>query len=237
MKTTTALATIAGTKLAIHLGSFVTHTWILAPITAPWLLGFGHPQSVALTFDDGPDPISTPLVLDALEANGVQATFFLLGEMIDRQPQLAREIVERGHEVGTHGYWHKNHLFRSSRSVRYDLARALDATERATGVHPAWYRPPYGVVTRADLAAAHAHGLRIVLWGTWGRDWRRQATSVSVMAELRSRFRPGVTILLHDSDYTSYPGSFQATLKALPQLVDLVNSQQLGFSVLSGHGI
>ncbi len=237
MRTTTAVATIAGIKLALHAGSSLAHSWMLAPVTAPWILGTGSPESVALTFDDGPDPISTPLILDALEANGVRATFFLLGEMIDRQPQLAREIIQRGHEIGTHGYWHKNHLVCSSRSLRYDLARAIEATHRATGHQPTWYRPPYGIVTRADLVNVHSHGLRIVLWGTWGRDWRRRATSVSVMADIRARFRPGVTILLHDSDCTSYPGSFQSTLKAIPPLVDLVNSSQLHFSVLSDHGV
>jgi peptidoglycan/xylan/chitin deacetylase (PgdA/CDA1 family) len=157
--------------------------------------------------------------------------------MVDRQPELTRELVERGHEVGTHGYWHKNHLLRSSRSVRYDLARAIGSIETATGSRPTWYRPPYGVITRADIVAAHTEGLRLVLWGTWGRDWRRQASSASVMADLRSRFRPGVTILLHDSDCTSYPGSFHATLGALPQLIDLVNSQNLRFATLSKHGI
>lgn len=237
MKVSTAVAAAAGAKLAIHFGSFLTHTWMLAPVSAPWLLGSGNPGSVALTFDDGPDPISTPLILDTLEANQVKATFFALGEMVDRQPGLAREVVERGHELGTHGYWHKNHLLRSSRSVRYDLARAIASIEAATGTRPTWYRPPYGVITRADLVAAHSEGLRLVLWGTWGRDWRRGASSTSVMADLRSRFRPGVTILLHDSDCTSYPGSFQATLGAIPQLVDLVNSQQLQFSTLSKHGI
>ncbi len=237
MKTTTAAAAAVGAKLTIHIGSFLTHTWILAPISAPWLLGFGHPQSVALTFDDGPDPISTPLILDILDLNQVKATFFVLGEMVDRQPELTREIIERRHELGTHGYWHKNHLWRSARSIRYDLARAIESIETATGTRPTWYRPPYGIITRADLVAAHAEGLRLILWGTWGRDWRRQASSVSVMADIRSRFRPGVTILLHDSDCTSYPGSFQATLAALPQLVDLVNSQQLRFATLSNHGV
>ncbi|MGC9154709.1 MAG: polysaccharide deacetylase family protein [Ferrimicrobium sp.] len=237
MKTSTAVLTLASTRVALHAASFLAHSWILAPYTAPWLLGDGHPQSIALTFDDGPDPISTPLLLDLLDANDIKATFFVLGEMVDRQPGLARDILARGHELGTHGYWHKNHLIRSARSIRYDLARALATIETATGTRPTWYRPPYGVVTRADLTAAHAEGLRLVLWGTWGRDWRRQASPVSVMADLRSRFHPGVTILLHDSDCTSYPGSFQATLQALPQLIDLARSQRLTFATLSNHGI
>ncbi|WP_298208172.1 polysaccharide deacetylase family protein [Ferrimicrobium sp.] len=237
MKTTTAIATLASAKIALHVGTFLAHTWLLAPLTAPWLLGNGHPQSIALTFDDGPDPISTPQVLDILERNAVKATFFVLGEMVDRQPQLIRDILAAGHELGVHGYWHKNHLFRSARSIRYDIARTLAAVEAAGGVRPTWYRPPYGVVTRADLTAAHAEGLRIVLWGTWGRDWRRQASAVSVMADLRSRLRPGSTILLHDSDHTSYPGSFQTTIQALPQLIDLARSQELAFVTLAHHGI
>ena len=231
------LLTAAALKASVYYAPFLKYNWITAPTFAPWLLGFGRPDSVALTFDDGPDPISTPKVLKALEDHGVTATFFLLGEMVERHPQIAREILAHGHELGLHGFYHKSHLRRSTRSLRYDLGRSIAAIEAATGVRPAFFRPPYGIITRGTLVAAHAHSLRTVLWGTWGKDWRRRTTSVSLLADVRSRFKPGVTILLHDSDCTSYPGSFQPTIKAIPQLANLVRSEGLAFSTLSRHGI
>lgn len=215
----------------------LSHHWLVARHRAPWLAGIGDPASLALTFDDGPDPASTPLVLDELDRQGIRATFFLLGEMVDRHPWLAAEVRERGHELGTHGYWHRSHLARSGRSVAFDLKRSLAAIEDATGTRPTWIRPPYGVATRATLQAAHAEGLRLVLWTTWGRDWRRMATPTSVMADLRYRLVPGATLLLHDSDSTSYPGSFRTALAAIEPLADLARAQGLAFRRLSEHGL
>lgn len=215
----------------------LTHHWMVARMRAPWLAGIGDPSSLALTFDDGPDPVSTPLILDELDRLGISATFFLLGEMVDRHPWLAAELVSRGHEVGTHGYWHRAHLVRTRRSIAFDLRRSLRAIEDATGVRPAWFRPPYGAVARPTLQVAHAEGLRLILWTTWGRDWRRAATPTSVLADLRTRLVPGATILLHDSDSTSYPGSFRVALAAIEPLADLARAQALTMHRLSQHGV
>ncbi|MHB8190263.1 MAG: polysaccharide deacetylase family protein [Ferrimicrobium sp.] len=230
------IAILLGAKIGSHFGPSLLSFWTIAPHCAPWLTGQGAPGSVAITFDDGPDPISTPLFLEALESLDARATFFMLGEAVDRYPWVARAVRDAGHEIGVHGYWHSNHLLRSSRSVRYDLQRALEAIDRATGVRPAFFRPPYGTITRATSAAAHAEGLRLVLWGTWGRDWRKAATGVSVLNDVRYRFRPGVTVLLHDSDATSAPGSFRSTLAALPEVVALARAQSLTLVPMSDHG-
>jgi len=238
MKLSTKVAgSLVLTKLAVHYGPSVASIWPIALRYSPALAGFGSPDSVALTFDDGPDPISTPLFLDELRRLGVPATFFLLGEMVDRYPYVARSIKDEGHDIALHGYYHRNHLRRSSRSIRYDFARGKAAIEDATGVTPAFVRPPYGVITRGTLNAAHTLGLRVVLWGTWGRDWRAAATPHSVLADVRSRLKPGVTILLHDSDCTSAPGAFHSSLGALPQIVALARQEHWSPSPLSTHGL
>ncbi len=230
-----AAAAAAGAYATNAVPSLWYH-WLLAKRTAPWLTGDGDPSGVALTFDDGPDPKSTPLVLDLLESAGAGATFFMLGSQVERYPWLAREVADRNFEIGLHGHWHRVHLLRSRASVDYDLARGTAAIEAATGQTPTFFRPPYGCLTRASLGAAHRLGLRTVLWGTWGRDWRRASTPVSVMADLRHRLRPGSTILLHDSDCTSYPGSYRTTLEALPALFDTANSNKLAIRALRDHG-
>src|SRR5438105_827305 len=81
-------------------------------------------RRIAVTFDDGPDPVSTPRVLDVLEELNVRATFFLVGEQVRRSPALARDVLARGHEVACHGYHHRNHLARTPADTHADLTRA-----------------------------------------------------------------------------------------------------------------
>src|SRR5436190_20390419 len=103
-------------------------------------------RQVALTFDDGPDPDATPEVLDALEAAGHKATFFLVGEQVATHPDLAREIAARGHEVQAHCFDHTHH--EQLADPRDDLSRTIEAIFKATGVAPTMQRPPYGRFTK-----------------------------------------------------------------------------------------
>jgi peptidoglycan/xylan/chitin deacetylase (PgdA/CDA1 family) len=199
------------------------------------LAGFGRSDRIALTFDDGPDPASTPQFLTLLDELGWRATFFLLGEMVRRAPGLAAEIVSAGHEVAVHGDRHRSHLFRTPADIRDDVLRARDEIAAATAVEPTLLRPPYGSISAGTIAAARAAGLRTVLWSGWGRDWRADATPTSVHAELRAGLLPGATLLLHDSDCTSAPGSWRAALGALPLLADDVNARGLAVSSLADH--
>src|SRR5581483_10995404 len=97
--------------------------------------------AVALTFDDGPSPASTPRTLDLLDELGMRATFFVLGELAEAHADLVAEIRRRGHTVGSHGYRHEHHLLRGPGWIRKDTAAAVTAVA-ATGVPPRWYRPP-----------------------------------------------------------------------------------------------
>ncbi len=203
----------------------------------PRLSGVGDPGHVALTFDDGPDPLSTPAVLDALDALGWRATFFCLGERVRRAPGLTRELVERGHEVAVHGDRHTSHLRRLAASSMADVARARDTIGDVAGVPPRWFRPPYGAVSSSALLAAKRSGLQLVLWTTWGRDWRPGATGESIAATVTRTFWPGATVLLHDSDVTSAPGSWRATLDALPLLAGRWAAGGLRVGPLREHGV
>ena len=175
---------------------------------------------VWLTFDDGPHPQGTPAVLEALAAAGARATFFLVGEQVERRPALVREIVAAGHAVGVHGYRHRLLLRRSPRAARDDLARALSVVAEAAGVRPVVHRAPYGVYSWPALAAARGAGLRPVLWSRWGRDWRRRANARSVAADATRGLAAGDVVLLHDADFYSAPGSWRATAAALPEILD-----------------
>jgi peptidoglycan/xylan/chitin deacetylase (PgdA/CDA1 family) len=203
----------------------------------PDVNGVGRPGHLALTFDDGPDEQSTPRFLDELARLDVRATFFLLGQMCERYPALARRLVDEGHEVAVHSWDHRNHLRHSPARTRDQLARTADLVEAQCGVRPVLFRPPYGALTTAGLASARALGLRTVLWTAWGQDWQRDLRPQDVVDEVLRGRLDGGTVLLHDSDCTSEPGSWRATLGALPQLVQECRDRGLEVGTVGAHGL
>ncbi|MCZ9345882.1 polysaccharide deacetylase family protein, partial [Streptomyces sp. TRM76130] len=164
-----AVRAVAPLAVALaHVGPAVT--WLPEPRRRwlPGLAGLGRANHVALTFDDGPDPVSTPRFLDALDDIGVRATFFVLGENVARHPGVADETVRRGHELAVHGWVHDRPWLPSPVRDAREVARAARAVYDVTGRWPYWYRPPYGVLTSGRWAAARRAGLRPVLWTAWG---------------------------------------------------------------------
>ena len=184
-------------------------------------------RNVALTFDDGPHRRGTRATLEALRAAHVPATFFLAGEQVARAPGLAAEIAAAGHDVGVHCERHRNLLRLPPGRVRDDLLRAEAEIARATGVVPRLYRPPYGVLTTAALAPAHRRGWTTVLWTRWGRDWRAAATPEGIAEEAAGGLRGGEIILLHDADHYAAPGSWTATVAALPRILERIDAAGL----------
>jgi len=154
----------------------------------------------ALTFDDGPDPDSTPLVLDVLADLGLKATFFMTGEQAERHPAIAARVADEGHEAALHGYEHLRE------PPPGDLERGLEAVARATGQRPTRFRPPYGRAWEAPLET--------VLWSAWGLDW--EPIGPDRIADLVVRdLEPGAIVLLHDSARYAPRESAQATALAL----------------------
>ncbi|MGZ8762875.1 MAG: polysaccharide deacetylase family protein, partial [Acidimicrobiia bacterium] len=201
----------------------------------PHLAGVGFPGHIALTFDDGPDPSSTPAFLDVLDTLGWQATFFMLGEMVRRAPALAGEVAAAGHEVAVHGESHRSMLWRTPWSVGNDVARGRDVVAAATGVEPRFVRPPYGTLSGGALRAAARCDLDTVLWTAWGRDWRPDATPRSVTDDVLRGHLDGGTVLLHDSDCASSPGSWSSALGALPSLAEAFSRLDLQVGTLEEH--
>jgi peptidoglycan/xylan/chitin deacetylase (PgdA/CDA1 family) len=175
--------------------------------------------TVALTFDDGPDPDATPAVLDALDAIGVHATFFMLGEQLMQHQDIGREVVRRGHEVALHGFGHDEHSELSPQQARDDLARGLGALEASTGRHPHFYRPPYGRFSEHSFKACSWLGMRPVYWSGWGMDW--EPIPAARIADLASRdLTAGGVVLLHDSARYADRESALPTAEALAPLAE-----------------
>jgi peptidoglycan/xylan/chitin deacetylase (PgdA/CDA1 family) len=203
----------------------------------PRLSGIGRPDHVALTFDDGPDPKSTPAVMDALAGLGWSATFFCLGPMVAAAPGLAAELAATGHELAVHGWSHDGAVRRPPVALVDDARRCRDVVAEATGNRPQWYRPPFGELSVGSVIAARSLDLRLVLWSAWGRDWRAEATPGSVVADVARGVVPGGTVLLHDSDCTSAESSWRITVAALPLLAELFADHGLEVGPLRDHGL
>lgn len=203
---------------------------------APGLAGIVAGDHVALTYDDGPDPVSTPLFLDLLERHGRTATFFLLGEHVQRHPALVAEMTARGHELAVHGWDHACVLTRSPARLADELVRTRALVEEVGGQPVRCYRPPYGVLGTHALLAARAAGLRTVLWSAWGRDWEARATPERIVRTLDRTLRPGGTVLLHDTDRTSAPGSWERTLLASRTLLARWEVDAWAVGPLREHG-
>lgn len=200
----------------------------------PRLSGRGSPGGVGLTFDDGPDPLGTPAVLDQLHRLGWTATFFMLGSQVRRYPEIARSVMTAGHEIAVHGDVHVPHIVRTPRRVRADLTRALGDIRAVTGTDPLWFRPPHGVLTGGTTAAARTLGLRTVLWSAWGKDWE-PSTPERVRDTVAADLTDGGTVLLHDSDCTSTYRSWATTAAALPLLADELDRRGLQARPLRDH--
>jgi peptidoglycan-N-acetylglucosamine deacetylase len=185
------------------------------------------PRTVALTFDDGPHPLGTPAVLEALAAEGARATFFLVGEQVRRSPALAAEIVAAGHAVAVHGDRHRNLLRLSPGAIAADLDRASETIHAACGVAPVLHRAPYGIYSWSALRAVRARGWAPVLWSRWGRDWTARATATSVAAKVADGVGDGDVLLLHDADDYSAPGCWRATAAALPAVLERIAARGL----------
>ncbi|HXR12334.1 MAG TPA: polysaccharide deacetylase family protein [Gaiellaceae bacterium] len=176
-------------------------------------------RGIAITFDDGPHREGTPAVLEILDRHGARATFFLVGEQVEREPAIAAEIAAAGHAIAIHGYRHVLLLRRSPAALRDDFARAEDVIANATGAAPTLYRPPYGVFSGPALGIVHRLGWQPLLWSRWGRDWTAHATRESIAARATRDLGGGDVVLLHDADHYSSAASWRRTAAALPSVL------------------
>jgi peptidoglycan/xylan/chitin deacetylase (PgdA/CDA1 family) len=206
----------------------------LAPIVAPLCAPLGIARrlpadhdGVALTFDDGPHPEGTPAVLDVLADAGATATFFLVGEQVERHPDVAAAIAAAGHGVALHGHRHRLLLVRSPGALARDLDHGAGTIAEATGTAPRHYRPPYGIFSPAGLAIARRRGWIPMLWSRWGRDWAARATPAGIAGRVTADLRAGDVLLLHDADHYSARDSWRRTVAALPRVLDQIGARGL----------
>ncbi len=232
-----ATAGVGGVAALAYAVPSVTTLRRLRIRATPVLAGVGAPDHVALTFDDGPDPASTPQFLDVLAELDIRATFFVLGMMLERAPDLARRMTDAGHELAVHGWDHRPMLLRGPSSTYEQLHRTRALITVVTGREPRFVRPPHGILSTGFLLAARRLKLTPVLWTAWGKDWTSTATPLTVLDTLAPDLRGGCTVLLHDSDCTSAPNAWRSALGALPEFAARCHDLGLCVGPLAEHGL
>ena len=230
-----AAGSLAGVLAGAQLAPALLSIGPLRRAVAPGLAGVSQRHHVALTYDDGPDPVSTPAFLALLAEHDVRATFFLLGEHAVRHPALVREIAGAGHELAVHGWTHRATPTLPPGALARQVRRAAVTIEDVSSTPVHWYRPPYGVLSTETLLAGRSAGLRSVLWSAWGRDWEPTATPERVVRTVGRTLRPGGTVLLHDTDRTAAPESWRVTLAATRTLLEEWRAVHLPVGPLSQH--
>jgi peptidoglycan/xylan/chitin deacetylase (PgdA/CDA1 family) len=177
-------------------------------------------REIALTFDDGPDPRYTPLLLDLLAKHGARATFFVVGINAERHPDLLRRMKDEGHIIGIHNYKHKTNWLMRPGTVKRQIHRTSDIIKKATGERAAFYRPPWGIVNLFDFS--NLGYLQIILWSSMFGDWRSRVGEQRLTKRMMKKLRPGEVILLHDcgSTFGADEDAPSQMLKALERYLD-----------------
>ncbi|WP_409344104.1 polysaccharide deacetylase family protein [Paenibacillus sp. MBLB4367] len=186
----------------IFLTVYMITPWVLTRVFGIGVLRKGkRPGQIAFTFDDGPDPVYTPKLLEMLRKHNVKATFFVLGSKAECYPELIRSIHQDGHLIGVHNYTHKSNWLMAPWTV-FDkhVTRSADIVEAITGERPIYYRPPWGIINIFDFWLKRRY--RIVLWSLMGRDWNRDISKTKLRNKLLDRMKDGSVVLLHDSGDT-----------------------------------
>lgn len=196
------------------------------PKLAPYLKG-ATPHApagklIALTFDDGPNPQTTPSILKTLAAARVKATFFEVGTGIAQFPALAKSVKAAGHEVGTHTYDHP-YLPKLARPQLLDevYGKNLWTYYQAFGTLPPFIRPPYGAMSKANAALV---GMPAIQWSVDSQDWRSKSKP-AIIARVQATARPGAIVLMHDIQ--------PAEVEALPVVITKLKSQGYQFVTVS----
>jgi len=171
-------------------------------------------STIALTFDDGPNPAVTPRLLDLLDLHDACATFYLIGRFVRACPGIVREIASRGHAIGNHTETHPNLAFLSTRRVVTELVECQRSITEITGREPSMMRPPFGARGPQLRAAIRMSGLtQVVTWTLQGRDWSPRGKH-RLIGRL-GRVHGGDIVVLHDGSHTMLNADRMDTLRAL----------------------
>ncbi len=194
----------------------------------------GNPELkyIALTFDDGPDPEYTPAILDILAEYQIPATFFLVGDHVQQHPELARRLVEEGHEIGNHTQHHRNLYRLPAELIVEEVVRAEESIREAVGQEVNLFRPPRGLYDDNLLEILQERGYTLVLWSLSSQDWM-EISPRSIQQRILRNIKGGDILLFHDSGsiIARHGGNRYNTIQALPGLLEELTER--GYSLVT----
>ena len=180
-------------------------------------------MKIALTFDDGPNPVNTPHVLDVLKEEGVKATFFCVGQQALNYPKLVKRIFDEGHLVGSHTFSHRNLLGCTPEESYKEIAFGIMAVSSVLNAPVTYFRPPYGMRWPWTMQQSEAMGQTAVLWSNCPRDWQLPGADV-IAGRVIKKAGPGHIVLLHDGG-----GDRLQTIYALPEIIRTLRARGFSF--------
>lgn len=180
---------------------------------------------VALTFDDGPDPVHTPRILDVLASAGAQCTFFMVGRKVEAAPSVARAVAAAGHDLGNHTYRHRHLWTLPPAASAAEVDRGAAVIAAVTGVAPRYFRPPWGTFNWAAYVRAARIGETRVLWSVRPEGLVVAASSARMTTHVVRKAHPGAIVSLHDSP--GHPSTPEETRAALPGMIARLRARGL----------
>lgn len=191
-----------------------------------------HENVVAITFDDGPNPIYTPQILDILKEKDVKATFFVVGLHVKKYPEIARRIVAEGHDIGNHTYTHKDLVPSTRRMVLAQVHKTDHVIKHVTGVATNLFRPPRGIYSSAvRKLLVDEERYHFILWSVSSTDWRKISPG-NILKRVARYTRPGAILLFHDSGalIRREGGSRENTVESLGMVIDYLRGK--GYEIM-----
>jgi peptidoglycan-N-acetylglucosamine deacetylase len=218
---------VAGVVLANHVGLTLAGLWARSTLLGANITRMPDPwreaRCVGLTLDDGPNPQVTPEVLDVLDAFNAKASFFCPGHAIEAHPELAREIIRRGHSIENHSYGHKHHFsVMGLGTLRLDIEKAQNIILDVTGYQPKYFRAPVGLRSPLLDPVLQSLNLKLVSWTRRGFDTITN-NPATVLARLERDLRAGDILLLHDGNSATTKEGKPVVLDVLPKLLDALH--------------
>ncbi len=191
-------------------------------------------NKVILTFDDGPSQAYTPDILKVLAEKGARATFFMVGSHVDKYPEIAKQVVEEGHEVGNHTYGHITVPNSPPPQLAAQIMRTNLVILQTTGVYPQYLRPPRGLYDMRMRRIAKLLGQELVLWSLSSQDWHSRANKTSITRRVVERTTGGDIILFHDSGslLNSEGANRKPTVEALGPIIDGLRAKGLEITTM-----
>jgi peptidoglycan-N-acetylglucosamine deacetylase len=180
-------------------------------------------RSVLLTFDDGPDPELTPLVLERLAKFNARAVFFVVGEKIIESPQIFDKIISNGHIIGNHSFKHPNRIISSTHEFRKEFIKCSEVIQSKTGQKVNLIRPPLGI-SFAALKVSKLMGTKIILWSIEGGEWgvNKHDSTEKIIMRLKKKIKPRDILLLHDNN--------QQTIQILDGILPFLKENHIDLS-------